>query len=69
MGICWCKQKNENYEWEYEGDPRTSPWQDNRIPNEVCNVEDTEKDSCLDSETVDNLVLETLGVIGTLVDK
>lgn len=64
MGICWCKQKNEDFELYFED--ATNTWQENCIPTEY--MEDTEKD-CLDSETVDNLVLETLGIIGTLVDK
>lgn len=64
MGICWCKQKNEDFELYFEDSCNT--WQDNCIPN--VNLDDTQKD-CLDSELVDNLVLETLGIIGTLVDK
>lgn len=64
MGICWCKQKNEDFELYLADSCNT--WQENCIPN--LNLEDTEKDY-LDSEIVDNLVLETLGIIGTLVDK
>lgn len=73
MGGCWCKRKDEDRE------PYVPPQANNHAVDvsyfetlpaiaTPYHVENQEK-GCVDSETVDNLVLETLGVIGALVDK
>lgn len=73
MGGCWCKRKDE------DRDPYVPPQANNHavdVPYFQTSatiatsyyLENQEKGQ-VDSETVDNLVLETLGVIGALVDK
>lgn len=75
MGSCWCKEKND----EREAQQATSVnddifnFGDNIIHTVSANIPNdyylrSEK-GCPDSETVDKLIIETLGVIGTLVDK
>lgn len=73
MGACWCKQKNDDTETyfppqvtEHSVDGFVYQVQTDLPP--AYYLEDTEK-GCPDAETVDSLVLETLGIIGTLVDK
>lgn len=71
MGICWCKEKHEESETYF---PQSS---NDNIDNAIQSVtpysaaeyymENTEK-GCPDSSVVDKLVIETLGIIGTLVD-
>ncbi|KAK9739419.1 SPRY domain [Popillia japonica] len=72
MGGCWCKQKNE------DADPYVPQSCNNHAADvpyfqssptiaSTYYVENQEK-GYVDSDTVDNLVLETLGVIGALVD-
>lgn len=73
MGACWCKQKNDDTETYF---PQQSANHSvdgyvyqlqTDVPPEYY-LESSEK-GCPDSETVDSLVLETLDIIGTLVDK
>lgn len=71
MGVCWCKEKHEETEIYF---PQQHPLgiDEERTANQVAQaveyyLENTEK-GCPDAETVDSLVLETLGIIGTLVD-
>lgn len=73
MGVCWCKEKhNEPYDIYQCTNPN------GEVPDSVAAPEipystdsywDSSEKMCPDSETVDSLVLQTLGVIGTLVDK
>lgn len=74
MGGCWCKRKNEESETYF---PRTSQVVDTEhrdartissIPAEYY-LEGADKTNCQDAIAVDRLILDTLGVIGTLVDK
>lgn len=73
MGACWCKRKNEESE-TYFPRPQAVAGEQREvrtvqsIPAEYY-LESAEKTSCSDAVTVDRLVLDTLGVIGTLVDK
>lgn len=73
MGICCCKEKNEESEsyfpqqQNYPHNVVTSIQSIPNIPSEYY-MESAEK-ACTDSVTVDRLVLETLGIIGTIVDK
>lgn len=73
MGSCWCKQKDEESD-SYAPSQTNNHFnveQIQAIPNNTLaqyNLESPEK-VCVDPQTVDHLVLETLGVIGTLVDK
>ncbi|XP_022904330.1 RING finger and SPRY domain-containing protein 1-like [Onthophagus taurus] len=72
MGGCWCKQKNEDRE-TYVPPQQSHNHHAVDVPRIQtpyalpCYLENTEK-VWPDSETVDSLVLETLGVIGSLVD-
>lgn len=72
MGICWCKGKHDENDSYFsqstnENTDRTVQSMAPAISNN-CYMEGSEKEY-LNSLTVDNLVLETLGIIGTLVDK
>lgn len=72
MGICWCKEKHEETEL-YLPHQANNQHIDVRTIQSIPSVpeyymEGTEKTSA-DSATVDHLVLETLGIIGTIVDK
>lgn len=71
MGICWCKEKheeNESYFPQSNNDNIDSAIQSvTPFSSAEYYLENTEK-GCPDSLTVDKLVLETLGIIGTLVD-
>lgn len=74
MGGCWCKRKNEENETYF---PRSSQTveSEQREVRTVSNIpaeyylENADKINCSDATTVDRLILDTLGVIGTLVDK
>lgn len=71
MGICWCKQKNE------ESDTYIPPQSPNslQVHNIIQPVSPVSTQYSFrlskipDASYVDKLVLETLGVIATLVDK
>lgn len=72
MGICWCKEKHEESE-SYLPQQANDQHIDVTTIQSISNVpeyymESAEKTSA-DSATVDHLVLETLGIIGTIVDK
>lgn len=72
MGICWCKEKHD------ENDSYFTQSNNDNTDNAVQSVapytlseyylESAEK-GCPDSVIVDKLIIETLGIIGTLVDK
>lgn len=75
MGSCWCKQKTEERDAQQTAGGHEDPFGycDGLIHTVSANIPGdfytrTEK-GCPDSDTVDKLVIETLGVIGTLVDK
>lgn len=74
MGVCWCKRKNDENETYFPSAPQTINAEQQEIrtisslPAEYY-LEDAQKSSCSDATTVDKLILDTLGVIGTLVDK
>lgn len=72
MGICWCKEKHEesgSYLPHQANNQHFDVTTIQSIPNvPEYYMENTEK-SGTDSATVDHLVLETLGIIGTIVDK
>lgn len=76
MGICWCKKKDgENDPYFVQSNNVTGNGGEGARHEPVapgltgdCYFEGAEK-GCPDSQTVDKLVLETLGIIGTLVDK
>lgn len=66
MGACWCKEKDQdNLIYHIATPPQQTfaPEEQNVPPTQG---EDQEKKAV---ESVDKLVLETLTVIGTLVDK
>lgn len=74
MGSCWCKQKTEERDAQQTAGGHEDPFGycDGLIHTVSANIPGdfytrTEK-GCPDSDTVDKLVIETLGVIGTLVD-
>ncbi|XP_065172030.1 RING finger and SPRY domain-containing protein 1-like [Atheta coriaria] len=73
MGACCCKQKREQSE-SYIPTPSPQPLANAEAqPNHyvritACGHVEGEEKGCPDSETVDELVLQTLGCIGTLVD-
>lgn len=74
MGICWCKKKDgENDPYLVQSNNVTGGEGARHEPvapglTGDYYLESAEK-GCPDSQTVDKLVLETLGIIGTLVDK
>lgn len=73
MGICWCKKKESEND-SYFAQSNNVVAADNAVQQTAPSItadyylEGPEK-GCPDSVTVDKLVLETLGIIGTLVDK
>lgn len=74
MGGCWCKRKNEESETYFPRTPQVVNLEQREartissIPTEYY-LEGVDKTNCSDAVTVDKLILDTLGVIGTLVDK
>lgn len=62
MGICWCKEKNDIE--IYIDEP-------NSVSQEISGSHYlvSPVNGYVDSEVVDNLILETLEIIGTLIDK
>lgn len=67
MGMCCCKFKDEHDQQQSLSDngDEIVHTVSASIPSDYY----TRTEKCPDSETVDQLVIETLGVIGTLVDK
>lgn len=74
MGVCWCKRKNEESDTYYPRSPQIVDG-DTRELRTIPSIsaeyylEGTEKTNSSDPTIVDKLILDTLGVIGTLVDK
>lgn len=72
MGICWCKEKYEESE-SYLPHQANNQHFDITAIQSISNVPEYYMESAekagVDAATVDRLVLETLGIIGTIVDK
>lgn len=70
MGICWCKQKEEDHDTYIPQQHSHSISSGATQPVSPVSTQNTLKiPKTLSAAYVDKLVLETLGVIATLVDK